>query len=112
MNVCKTCDSAGVPGTGPLPWEIDATTEALIDRVAAGRMLELRGDVPLEDMIPLLESELKYTIVSFVDCLDCERVLFWGLCVRGNPILRHADRSEIEHWRWSTVPPRRRWARK
>jgi hypothetical protein len=112
VDGCKTCDSAGVPGIGALPWDIDATTEALIDRVSAGRMRELRHDVPLEDMIPLLESELKYTIVSYVECLDCGRVLFWGLCIRGNPILRHADRTEIDRRQWSAVPPRRRWARR
>jgi hypothetical protein len=111
VDDCKTCDSAGVPGIGALPWDIDATTEALIDRVSTGRMRELRGDVPLEDMIPLLESDLKYTIVSFVECLDCGRVLFWGLCVRGNPILRHADRTEVDRWQWSEVPARERWAR-
>lgn len=112
MDDCDTCDSVGVPGVGALPWDIDATTEALIDRVRAGRMHELRGDVPLEDMIPLLESELMYTIVSFVECLDCGRVLFWGLCVRGNPILRHAERTEIDHRQWGAVPPRARWARR
>ncbi|KQQ68706.1 hypothetical protein [Microbacterium sp. Leaf320] len=111
MDDCETCDSAGVPGIGTLPWDIGATTEALIRRVDSGRMRELRHDVPLEDMIALLESDLKYTIVSFVECLDCGRVLFWGLCIRGNPILRHADRTEIDRRRWSEVPPRRRWAR-
>lgn len=111
MDDCKTCDSVGIPGVGALPWDIDATTGALIQRVGAGSMRELRGDVPLEDMLPLLESELKYTIVSFVECLDCRRVLFWGLCVRGNPILRHAERTEIDRRSWSAVPPRQRWAR-
>lgn len=111
MDYCETCDSAGVPGAGALPWDIAATTEALIHRVRAGRMRELRHDVPLEDMLALLDSELKYTIVSFTECLDCERVLFWGLCVRGNPILRHAERSEVERWRWDAVPPRESWTR-
>jgi hypothetical protein len=100
-----------VPGNGPIPWNIDATTRALIQRVDDGRMRELRGDVPLADMIPLLESELKYTITSVLECLDCGRALLWGLCVRGNPILRHVERAEIEHRPWGTVPPRERWAR-
>lgn len=111
MDDCKTCDSVGVPGVRALPWDIEATTQALIQRVGEGGMRELRYDVALEDMLPLLESDLKYTIVSFVECLDCRRVLFWGLCIRGNPILRHADRAEIDRWPWSAVPPRQRWAR-
>ena len=111
MDDCETCDSAGVPGVGALPWDIGATTAALIQRVDSGRMRELRHDVPLEDMIALLESDLKYTIVSFVECLGCGRVLFWGLCIRGNPILRHADRTEIDRRQWDEVPPRQRWAR-
>ncbi len=82
---CETCDTAGVPGAGAIPWDIDATTDALILRARAGTMRELRHDVPLEDMVPLLESDMKYTIVSFVECLDCGRVLFWGLCIRGAP---------------------------
>lgn len=109
---CLTCDSAGVPGVGALPWDIDATTANLIQRVGSGRMRELRRDVPLDDMISLLESDLKYTIVSFVECLDCGRVLFWGLCIRGDPTLRHADRSEVDRWQWSEVPPRQHWARR
>jgi hypothetical protein len=95
-----------------LPWDIEATTEALIQRVGAGRMRELRQDVRLDDMTALLASELKYTIVSFVECLECDRVLFWVLCIRGNPILRHADRSEVDRWPWSAVPARERWARR
>lgn len=111
MAACETCETIGVPGDGVIPWDVLATTEALIQRVGAGRMRELRGDVPLVDMVSLLESEQKYTVSSFVECLDCGRVLFWGLCVRGNPILRDADRMEIDRRPWSPVPPRERWAR-
>jgi hypothetical protein len=110
VDNCLTCDSAGVPSDGAAPWDIVATTDALIQRVNAGKLRELRTDVPLEDMVSLLESDLKYTVASFMDCLDCGRVLFWGLCIRGNPIFRHADRAEIDRWPWSAVPPREKWA--
>lgn len=112
MDDCATCDTAGVPSAGSLPWDIDATTKALIQRVRAGRMRELRHDVPLDDMVALLESDQHYTISSFMECLDCGRVLAWQLCIRGNPILRHADVEEVDRWRWSPVPPRERWARR
>lgn len=111
MGDCETCDTIGVPGAGATGWDIDATTEALIQRVRTKSMREVRHDVPLDDMIALLESERKYTICSFLECLDCGRVLFWGLCIRGNPILRHADRTEIDRWPWDAVPPREQWAR-
>lgn len=110
-DACATCDSAGVPGRGTMPWDIEATTADLQARVSAGRMRELRGDVPLEDMLALLESELKYTVVTCLECLDCGRVLLWGLCIRGNPILEHVERSRVESRPWGTVPPRERWAR-
>ncbi|XSS47418.1 hypothetical protein ACQBAU_05155 [Propionibacteriaceae bacterium Y2011] len=112
VDDCETCATVGVPSDGVIPWDIDATTEALIERVRAGRMIELRHDVPLEDMLALLESELKYTISSFVQCVDCGRLLFWGLCIRGNPILRCADRTEVDRWPWGSVPARTRWARR
>lgn len=111
VDDCETCTTAGVPSDGAIPWDVDATTAALIERVRAGRMIELRHDVPLEDMLMLLESELKYTISSFLECVDCGRVLFWGLCIRGNPILRCADRTEVDRWPWGPVPARARWAR-
>lgn len=111
MQDCETCDTVGVASAGAIPWDIDATTERLQQRVSAGQMRELRHDVPLEDMIALLESELRYMIVSFLECLDCGRVLFWGLCVRGDPVLRHADLAEVERWPWRAVPPREHWAR-
>lgn len=73
-------------------------------------MRVLRGDVPLEDMLALLESERKYMISSYLECLDCGRTWHWGLCVRGNPLLRTVDRAAVEHHRWETVPPREEWA--
>lgn len=89
--------------------DVEAITAALLERVAAGTMREVRGDVPLADMVDLLVSEQKYAIVAFVECLGCARTLFWGLCVRGAPILRRADPTEAEGWRWEAIPPRERW---
>lgn len=99
-------------GGGAVTWDIDATTDALLRRVESGRMRELRGDVPLADMIALLESELKYTVVMYLDCLDCGRVILWGLCVRGDPILRQVSSSESARRPWGKVPPREHWARR
>jgi hypothetical protein len=62
-------------------------------------------------MLDLAYSDLKYTIVSFLECRDCRRTIFWGLCIRGEPILRYAEPAEVERWSWDAVPPRARWAR-
>jgi len=108
MDRCETCDTVGVQGSRG--WAARATTDALIERVRSGRMREARYDVPLTDMIPLTESDLKYTIVNFLECLDCERILFWGLCIRGLPVLRHQDREAMDHYPFEPVPPREQWA--
>ncbi|OYN88871.1 hypothetical protein [Parenemella sanctibonifatiensis] len=110
MENCTACGTVGVPSQGPIPWDVDATTAELADRVAAGRMRVLRGEVALTDMTALLESELKYTVASFLSCEECGRILFWGLSIRGNPILRHADLDEVERRPWQPIPPRESWA--
>nr|WP_241249435.1 DUF6357 family protein [Agrococcus sp. KRD186] len=109
---CATCDSALVRSDGKPPYDIDidATTQALQDRVAAGRMRAIVGDVPLADMIDLFASDMKYTIVSFLECLDCTRLLEWGLAIRGAAIFKHVDPAVLDRMRWSEVPPRLAWA--
>ena len=105
---CATCDTALV--MGPRGIDVSATSAALIDRVADGRMLYLRGDVPLKDMIPLAMSDMKYTIVSFLECLECSRTRFWGLSIRGAPIYKVVDADAPARWPWDAVPPRSAWA--
>jgi hypothetical protein len=67
--------------------------------------------VPLEDMLALAESDRKYTIVSFLECDACGRTWFWGLCIRGQPILKVVEPSAPASWRWEEVPARHLWAR-
>jgi hypothetical protein len=109
---CLTCESALVRADADPPHDIDivATTDALSSLVEAGRIREKRGDVPLADMLDLLHSEQKYTIVSYLDCLACGRTIFWGLCVRGAPVFRHVAAAEVSAHRWEDVPPREQWA--
>ncbi|SEE89299.1 hypothetical protein [Jiangella alba] len=110
MTDCPTCDTARVSAPGPHSIDPYATTDALIERVESGRMLELRGDVPLVDMMALAESDLKYTIVSYLECRRCRRILFWGLCIRGAPIFQHVDAAAVDAWEGDPVPPRDAWA--
>lgn len=74
-------------------------------------MRVLRADVPLEDMIALAESELRYTIVCFLRCQTCHSTKFWGLYVRGRPSYRTLEDGAEKKWRREPVPPRSEWAR-
>lgn len=103
---CPTCDAALVRTGGAPPHDIDiaATTNALQERVAAGRMREVAGDVPLVDMLDLFAADTKYTIVSYLACSDCDRLLFWGLCIRGAPIFKHVDHALLPPGRGDMGP--------
>ncbi len=108
---CNTCDAALVlAAVAPPQWiDVVATTDALASHVHSGRMRYLRGDVPLEQMVSLAESDRKYTIVSFLQCTECERTRFWGLCIRGAPIYRVVEADAPERWLWEPVPPASEW---
>ncbi|MET0812047.1 MAG: hypothetical protein ABWY03_03260 [Microbacterium sp.] len=110
---CEVCDTALVHDDGKPPHDIDIarTSAALQERVDSGLMHYVRGDVPLEDMLPLAESDLKFSIVSYLMCGDCGRMRFWGLCIRGAPIFKVVEVTAPSTWRWGDVPPRERWAR-
>ena len=109
---CLTCEPALVRADAGSPHDVDvvATTDALRSLVEEGRIRVKRGDVPLADMLDLLDSEQKYTIVSYLECLACGRTIFWGLCVRGAPVFRYVTAAEVSAHRWEEVPPRERWA--
>lgn len=109
---CATCDTALVRTTGTPPHDVDImkTSGALEERIASGRMRYVRGDVPLADMLALAESDLKFTIVSFLACEECGRTRFWGLCIRGAPSYKVVDEDAPSRWPWDAVPSRQLWA--
>ena len=74
-------------------------------------MRYLRGDVPLEDMLALAESDMKYTIVSYLECEECGQTRFWGLCIRGAQNYKVVDPKEPSTWPWDAVPPREQWSK-
>lgn len=91
--------------------DIDSTMHTLIARTERGEMKVLRGDVPLQEMVALLESDTKYMIVAFLACQRCLATKFWGLCTRGEPIYRTCETGAEESWLWGPVPPREIWRR-
>ena len=99
---CDCCSNTVVYNKENPPHNIDiqATCDALIEQCASGKMTVVRGDCPLEKMVELLVSDTKYTIVQFIKCNNCGRIIFWGLCIRGAPIYRISDEREIENWIW------------
>lgn len=110
-TACRTCETALVRSAGEPPHNIDVvrTIDALIFRVNSERMRFLRGDVPLGDMVALAQSDLKYTIVSYLECLECGRTWFWGLSIRGAPIYKTVDADAPAKHPWREVPARERW---
>ncbi len=83
----------------------------LAERLDDGRRHVLRADVPLRDMMPLAESDLKYTIVLFAQCAACGTTWLYGLCIRDRPAYKPVEAGTEERWPWSPVPERERWAR-
>lgn len=109
---CDVCETALVHDDGRPPHDIDVqqTCNALKLRVERDQMRYVRTEVPIEDMPALAESDLKYTIVSYLECRQCERTWFWGLCIRGAPIFTPVDADDPAKHPWDPVPPRELWA--
>jgi hypothetical protein len=91
--------------------DIRTTEDRLAERLDAGQMRVLRGDVPLRDMLALAESDLKFTIVLFAKCEVCGTTWFYGLCIRGQPTYKPTRGGAENEWPWSEVPERELWAR-
>ena len=112
---CTVCDEVVVRSSNPAiarnPISIQATIQVLVCLTKAGKMRLLRADVPLEDMVALAGSELRYTIVCFLECQKCSATKFWGLCIRGEPSYRTCEHGAENDWPWEPVPPRSEWAR-
>ena len=102
---CPCCSTNVIYNNHESPHNIDihATCEALIKRCNSGEMKVIRGDCPLEMMEDLLYTDTVYTIVQFILCNVCGRVIFWGLCIRGAPVYKEVEESEIERWQWEDI---------
>ncbi|WP_378148150.1 hypothetical protein ACFJGV_07985 [Cnuibacter sp. UC19_7] len=109
---CEVCDFVAVrrPDHGERVVDIEATQRRLGERLDDGRMRVLRADVPLADMMPLAEADLKYTIVLFARCETCGTTWFHGLCIRGRPVHKPVEDGAEERWPWEEVPARELWA--
>lgn len=110
---CDVCTSVAEyrMSYGERELDIPIAEDRLAERLDDGRMHVLRADVPLRDMVPLAESDLKYTIVLFAKCAACGTTWFYGLCIRGRPAYKPVEAGAEERWPWSPVPERERWAR-
>lgn len=110
---CPVCDEVVVRSSNAAraggPISIPDTIQALLCLIAADKMRLLRADVPLEDMLALAGSELRYTIVCFLECQRCRATKFWNLCIRGEPLYRTCEPGAEKDWPWEPVPPRSEW---
>jgi hypothetical protein len=110
---CDVCTSVAAyrDSYGERVLDIRTTEDRLAERLDAGQMRVLRGDVPLRDMLALAESDLKFTIVLFAKCEVCGTTWFYGLCIRGQPTYKPTRGGAENEWPWSKVPERELWAR-
>ena len=104
--VCATHDSLAVYSTmRSRHTELDAF--ATLDRVRAaadaGQLRLLRADCPLELTEELVTREAKYSFVHFLECRDCGAFLFFGIHIRGTPILKTVPFENIDHWPWDNT---------
>ena len=100
-NTCSCCGSVVVyrdPQHNNI--DIEATHKAIVKKVSEKSMVVIKGDCPLSEMLELLESDMKYTVVQFLRCDECKNVIFWGLCIRGKPIYKISDENSISKWPW------------
>lgn len=85
--------------------DIGSTQRAIEQRIADGRFEVIRADVPVEQMLDELERDVMYTIVSYLTCTVSGETVFWGLCIRGDPIYQHVDPVEPFVRRWENGRP-------
>ncbi|WP_182524284.1 hypothetical protein [Nocardioides dongkuii] len=100
---CSCCDEVAVRSGDRL--DLLATQANVEARLAAGRLRVLRADVPVDQMVALLERDTKYTIVSYLACVTCGATYFWGLCIRGEPIWRRVEPDAHLTHPWSPGYP-------
>lgn len=82
---CDICTSVAAyrASYGHRVLDIGTSEDRLAERLDAGQVRVLRGDVPLRDMMALATSNLKFSIVLFTKCEVCGTTWFYGLCIRG-----------------------------
>lgn len=75
---CDVCTSVAAyrMSYGERELDVRITEDRLAERLDDGRMHVLRADVPLRDMVPLAESDLKYTIALLAKCAACGTTWF------------------------------------
>ena len=73
-----------------------ATNDNLIKRCSNEEMITICGDCPLEDMIGFRERESKCSVVQYLRCSVCEKIIIWGLYTYREPIYAIVGIHDIE----------------
>jgi hypothetical protein len=68
--------------------ELGPKFEAALSR---GDLDLVAGDCPVADVGRELEAEEHFTIQHYFQCVGCNEIFFWGICIRGAPIYRYGE---------------------
>lgn len=65
--------------------------DQLMQELRAKNVSYLKGDCPLDDTIDHISNETRFAIIQNFLC-TCGTRIEWGVCIRGEPLLRLHDR--------------------
>lgn len=68
-----------------------------LEELIKQRRLEIyAGDCLFEDVLKVLDGEKHYTVSFYLECTRCNKMFFYGACIRGNPIYRRVENINKE----------------
>ncbi|WP_321384309.1 hypothetical protein [uncultured Enterococcus sp.] len=62
--------------------------------IAAGNLVYLDGNCPLEESEAVLQAETQYTVTHYFRCEKCGQLLLLGFCIRGKPFFKKVAKIE------------------
>lgn len=106
---CPTCSDLLVRSETGVGVDVEGTTAALTDALAAGLLTESAAWVRLADLLPLHASGLMERVESQLTCTTCRRIICFTLFRDASPtfgyhVLNDASRRPLE-----AIPPVERW---
>lgn len=108
---CPCCDAEVMTveqtyPSGQVALEVGPTQRAIEERLSDGRFEVIRADVPVDEIVDLLISDTKYTIITYLRCTVSNETILWGLAIRGTPIYQHVLPMAPFVRRWEDGYPR------
>lgn len=106
---CPDCSGLLVRAADTGALDVAATTAALTEALAAGRLSEDAHWVRLADLGPLHASGLMEQVESQLTCQTCRRVICFTLYRAGAPTFLHRALDEARRRPLGVIPPVEQW---